>query len=184
MIVNPGGGLPPAEPTGIPFLDARHRIARVATAVVGPAATYLENLAAPWSADRITREGVVAYPVPEQAPLPWVALDDVASAIAAALADPEPRQVQLVAGAPLTGAELAGALAGALGRDIAYRAIDPAEYRELLAPHLGEHAAAGVAGMYAGEPGPPPADEVLVAAPGTVAAWAARHLPERLAGHR
>jgi hypothetical protein len=51
-VFNTGGGIPPAGPIGVPFVDARVRLAAglpgavPVASVVGPASTYLENLTA------------------------------------------------------------------------------------------------------------------------------------------
>ncbi|MEV6324329.1 hypothetical protein AB0M45_24545 [Nocardia sp. NPDC051787] len=47
-----------------------------AATVDGPARTYMENLAAPWSAP-LVRARQVAYPLPGDLPVPCVALDDL-----------------------------------------------------------------------------------------------------------
>lgn len=172
VVFNTGGGLPVPEPVGVPFLDARYRIAQIATAVVGPAATYLENLSSPWSARHITEDGVIAYPVPEAAPLPWVALDDVANVIETALTADDPVATQLVAGAPLAGSSLASEIASAIGRAVIYEEISPDAYRAQLAAHVGDHAAHGIAALYAaGGPAAPPS-EVIVTGPTSASDWA------------
>src|SRR5215211_6226587 len=65
LVVNTGAPLPP-EPIGVPFIDARHRVAaaQVERVTVLQPTHYMENLSGAWSAARIARDGVVAYPVP------------------------------------------------------------------------------------------------------------------------
>src|SRR5919108_710545 len=81
LVVQAGCVLPPA-PIGVPFLDARHRAAAadVPCVTVLQPTSYMENLSGPWSAGRIAFEGIVAYPVPAEVPMPWVATADVALA--------------------------------------------------------------------------------------------------------
>ncbi|MEV0202229.1 hypothetical protein [Nonomuraea sp. NPDC050691] len=93
------GGPPPAAPIGVPFVDARALLVAELPSVVdvagvtGPAFTYMENLAAPWSLPRLLT-GEIVYPLPAELPVPWLALDDLAAAIAALIAaliaDPAP----------------------------------------------------------------------------------------------
>ncbi len=152
-VLNPGAMLPTA-PVGVPFVDARvlvsaelPRSVEVAT-VIGPARTYMENLAAPWSAP-LVRAGEVAYPLPGDLPVPWVALDDLGTAVAALITSTAPPSFQIVAGPQaLTGDQVAAELSAALEHPVRWNAITPAAYQEMLAPHLGAEAAEGVAAAY------------------------------------
>jgi uncharacterized protein YbjT (DUF2867 family) len=184
LVVNPNLVPPPVE-VGVPYLDARTRLAGgagdgVVTSVVAPAAQYMENLNAPWSAPRVLDEGVVAYPLPAELPVPWVALDDVADAVADVLAAAQPPALTVVTGPqPLTGPQAAAAIASGLGRPAEWRTIPAAEYRDMLAPHIGTDGAAGIAGLYeavlAGQV-PPPAPlppEVVRTGATTLETWAA-----------
>src|SRR5688500_7832624 len=108
LVINTGGLVPP-EPIGVPFLDARVLAAAAdvpRVTLLQPATTYMENLSAPWAANRIARDGVVAYPVPAEAPVCWVATADVAVAIERAI-EREVTGWYALPGAPLTGLELA-----------------------------------------------------------------------------
>ena len=180
LVVNTGGPIPP-EPIGIPFVDARHLAARAAVervTVVQPS-TYLENLSAPWSAPRVTRDGVILYPVPEQAPMSWVATEDVALAIATAVEHGVVGSFALP-GAPRTGDEVAAAIGSVLGRDVRWQQIEPEAYADLLRPHVGDHAADGTGAVYRMmlESAPPPAADAAPAraalgfSPRGVEAWA------------
>ncbi|MEV4335393.1 NmrA family NAD(P)-binding protein [Streptomyces sp. NPDC049597] len=184
------GGVLADEGVGVPFVDARAlmtaRLAEcVATAsVVAPARTYLENLAAPWSAARV-RAGEVAYPLPSDLPVPWVALDDLGATVAELATAPEPPPLQIVAGPQsLTGDQVAAGLSAALGQEVRWKTIAPAEYEQMLTPYLGQEAAAGVAAAYLppppGAPLPPAADPAAVrTGPTTLRDWATRqHWPQ------
>ena len=180
LVVNASGPLPP-EPIGVPFLDARNRAAAagVPYVTVLQPTTYLENLSAPWSAERIARDGIVEYPVPAEAPMHWVAGADVAGAVRRAI-EHEVAGWFALPGAAVTGHEVAGALAAAIGRPVSWRQIMPEELGDRLRPQLGDHAAEGTAAVYrmiaASPPGPAPdpgpAREALGWAPRTGADWA------------
>ena len=185
VVFNPNLALPPVE-IGVPYVDARVRLAhgleghgRTAR-VVGPAAQYMENLNAPWSASLVRDDGVLAYPLPVEAAVPWVALDDVAAAVVDALADEHAPTFRLVSGPEtVDGAGVAERLGAALGRPVRWQTISAEAYRAMLAPHLGEAAAAGISGIYAavlsGDAPPPAAPDPAVTRVGatTLTAWAA-----------
>jgi len=180
LVINAGAVLPPV-PIGVPFLDARH----IAAAADVPLVTvlqpriYMDNLSAPWSASRIAGDGVIAYPLPLEAALPWVALADVAAAIDTAIAS-EVGGWFALPGVPTTGLEIAYALDEAIGRPVIWSTITPAAFADILRPHLGDHAAEGTAAAYAmltdAPPSPPldptPARDALGWAPRDIAAWA------------
>jgi uncharacterized protein YbjT (DUF2867 family) len=181
LVINTGGVMPPV-PIGVPFIDARHRAAAAdvpRVTVLQPATTYLENLSAPWAAERIARDGVVEYPVPPEAPLRWVATADVAVAAERAIARAVAGWFALP-GVPLTGHELVEALGTAIGRPLRWQTIAPSEFADLLRPHLGNHAADGTAAYYemaatappAPEQDAGPAREALDWAPRDVETWA------------
>jgi uncharacterized protein YbjT (DUF2867 family) len=145
----------PSRPTGVAAFDTRRAAvdrllgSGVPTVVLRPP-LYLENLRAPGVAGPLAAEDVLRYPLPPDAPVPWLAHADLAAAVAAALHRPG------IAGAAfdiggrdlLTGPGLADAFGAVLGRTVAYRAQDPDAFRSALAPVLGAEAAAGVAATY------------------------------------
>lgn len=183
-VLNVGGPMMPG-PVGVPYLDARTALAQglssaVGTAtVVGPAGPYMENLSAAWSAPQV-RDGVVAYPLPGEAPVPWLALDDLAAVVAEALVSQAPPATQVLVGpAALTGDEVAKALTAATGREVAWRTVSHETYGDSLVPHIGEEAGRGIAGFYAppppGAPGlPAPDPSLLRVGTTTLEVWAAR----------
>ncbi len=181
------------EPVGVPFLDARTRLAtglagavRAATVLV-PAGRYLENLEEPWVLRRLHAVGVLAQPGPAGAPVPWVALDDLADAVAALIAEADPPGRVTLTGPPATGAETAAALAAVLGRAVAYEELSSADHLREVAAHLGAQYAAGLAALYAPDarvppPPAPPAGGRVARGPTGVADWAAQRAWARRAG--
>lgn len=178
IVMNTGGPVPPKEPIGVPFVDARvllwAELPNVAkdVALVGPARTYAENLAAPWSAPLVA-EGEVRYPLPAEAPIPWVTVDDVAAVVAERVTG-EGATAQLVAGpADLTGEQVAEAISSAMGRKVRWRTIAASEYEQLLLPYLGAPAAAGIAASYEpSTPGPNPDSAMIRRGQTTLRHWA------------
>ena len=180
LVINAGCSLPPG-PIGVPFLDARHRAAAadVARVTVLEPTSYMENLSAPWAAEQVASEGVLAYPVPVEAPMRWVATADVAVAVEGAIAREAAGRFALP-GEPLTGDRTAAALAAALGRPVRWQTISPDEFADRVRPYLGDHAADGTAAVYrmsASAPPPPapdagPAREALDWAPRDLETWA------------
>jgi uncharacterized protein YbjT (DUF2867 family) len=74
----------------------------------------------------------------------------VAAAVAELVTAEDPTPAQLLAGPEdLTGTEVAARLSHARGRPVEWHTITPAEYEDMLIPHLGPAAAAGIAGSYA-----------------------------------
>jgi uncharacterized protein YbjT (DUF2867 family) len=176
LVINASATLPPA-PIGVPFLDARHHAAAAAVArvtVLQPT-SYMENLNAPWSAQRVARDGVLAHPRAGDTPLPWVATADVADAVDRAIAG-EVSGWFALPGALVTGADVASAIGAALGRPVIWRTVTPDEFGDLLRPYLGDHAADGTADVYrlpvAPAPDPAPARDALGWAPRDIGAWA------------
>jgi uncharacterized protein YbjT (DUF2867 family) len=176
LVVNASAPMPPV-PVGVPFVDARHVAAAAAVervTVLQPT-TYMENLTAPWSAARLAEDGVLAYPVPGDAPMAFVAADDLAAAIARALEDEVVGWFALP-GEPTTGHAVAEAFTEVLGRPVRWEHIVPDAYADLLRPFLGDHAADGTAAVYreaapGPAPDPAPARAALGWAPRALSAW-------------
>jgi uncharacterized protein YbjT (DUF2867 family) len=182
LVINASCMLPP-EPVGVPYVDARLHAAAAGVprvTVLQPATTYLENLSSPWSAERIERDGVVAYALPAEVPLRWVATEDLALAAERAIARDVAGSFALP-GVAATGREVAETLGATLGRPLRWQALTPDEFADMLRPHLGDHAADGTAAMYrmlassppAPEPDPGAARAALGWAPRSIADWAA-----------
>jgi nucleoside-diphosphate-sugar epimerase len=180
LVINASCQLPPA-PIGVPYLDARHwaAAADVPLVTVLQPTTYLENLSGPWSAERVVSEGVVAFPMPGDVPMAWVAAADVAIAVERAIAREVAGWFALPGGAA-TGDDVAATLSRVLGRTIRWETITPDALADMLRPYLGGHAADGTAALYrmlaASPPAPLPdpsaARAALDWAPRDVATWA------------
>nr|CEL20314.1 hydroxylase [Kibdelosporangium sp. MJ126-NF4] len=165
----------PDEMIGVPHVDAKVLLSNElpnvveTVALVAPAMTYAENLAAPWSTPLIAA-GELRYPLPAGLPVPWVTSGDVAVAIRDLLTLPVPPRFQAVAGPrDLTGDEAAAAL----GPLVRWQTVTPAEYKTLLLPYLGSEAAAAIAGSYE-HPAPLPDPSVVRRGTTTLKEWAAR----------
>jgi uncharacterized protein YbjT (DUF2867 family) len=180
VVFNPGVP-PPAEPVGLPYLDARFALAQALAdgpfraATVAPAGPYMENLAAPWSAP-LVRDGLLAYPLPAQAPVRWVALHDLVDEVARAITG-HVRGPRIIRGpsAP-TGDQVAEALSAALGHQVHWEPVAPDEYGDLMRPYVGDHVAEGVSRYYAAlaaGPAPPEPEPARVhTGPSHLERWA------------
>ena len=113
-------------------------------------AFYMENLAAPWAAAAIARDGVVAYPVPRRLRASWISADDMAVLSAEALFRPGLASATLDVGGPeaLDGDGVAGAFSRALGCEVRYHPIPPEKFERGLREAVGETAAREIAAMY------------------------------------
>lgn len=111
---------------------------------------YLDNLFSPWNGPALVNEGVLAYPLPADAPTAWISHRDLAEAVYAALTvDGVAGRTFDIGGArTLTGRELAAAFGRGLGREIRYVPLEPLVFEQGLAQILGAESAAGVAGIY------------------------------------
>ncbi|WP_157247072.1 SDR family oxidoreductase [Nonomuraea typhae] len=116
LVVNTGNRLP-GHDSGLPVFETRRRAVRTLREAGLPVvelrpAVYLDNLAAPWVAGPLAAEGVLAYPLPSDLPVAWLAHEDLAACThAALLADGlEGATVNLGPSESVTGAELAAAI--------------------------------------------------------------------------
>ncbi|KUF19193.1 MULTISPECIES: SDR family oxidoreductase [Streptomyces] len=146
----------PPEPTGYPAFETR-RIAEEALRVSGLPVTvlrpplYLDNLFGPGHAPALVDDGVLAFPLPAALPVSWMSLHDMAAVTVAALEGGD----ELVGSAlkvggpqPVTGPRLAALFADVLGRDVAFHAMDPADFEAAVGAVLGPELGAGIAGGY------------------------------------
>jgi uncharacterized protein YbjT (DUF2867 family) len=149
----------PVPPPGVPDPFGARGLADavLATGAVALSPTaYLENHAAPWALDPISK-GELVYPRPADDTLAWIAAGDLGAAAVAALVQDISAELLVLAGPQrLTFDELAAELGAGIGRELLFRSISPAEYAGLLRPFLGP-AADGVEAAYASMPqGPNP----------------------------
>jgi len=159
VVVDTGCALP-AAPTGLPYLDARRAL--VETLAHGPCDVAVVQPVAPAMEDLAVRDGVV---VCTAAALPYIALDDVAGEIAAALRDGRSR---LVCGPRAwTGPEVAAVLGDAAGRPVRWRTVAPVQ--------PGDAAAGGFARVHAALARTPAPDPALLRVGTTdLVTWARR----------
>lgn len=152
VVFNTGGPVP-AEPFGVPYLDARRVFAEelegapFTSTIVEPVAELMESLLAPWLAPLLD-VGVLAHPLPDELPVPWLALDDLAGEVAQAVEYAEPGRYAIRGPELLTGEETADALAAGYERPVRWETIRPVEYGEMMRRHTGDRIALGVAGMF------------------------------------
>lgn len=140
-------GQTPDKPTGMPMLDYRIAVeaalqqSGIPNVIIRPTA-YMENLLGPWTLPGIKAKDEVAYPVSSHRPLSWIAAEDVAKLVVAALERPEGAGGVFNVGGPegLTGERIAESFSKALGRTISYRAIRPREFGNIMAQMMGPEA--------------------------------------------
>ena len=155
-------GQTPREPTGLPMMDYRIalegmlRETGIPGIIVRPTA-YMENFLGPWTLPGVVQKNEVAYPVAANRPTSWIAAQDVARFVVAALEHPNLAGRAFDIGGPeaLTGDRIAGSFSAALGKSISYRAISPDEFADTMGAVMGPEAAEGIRVAYrAGEAAP------------------------------
>ncbi|MGF6883727.1 uncharacterized protein YbjT (DUF2867 family) [Nocardia sp. GAS34] len=119
--------------TGVPHYDSKYAIERhlrdsgVPWTILGPAA-FMDNYATGWTLDGL-REGTFAWPMPSDQPLTLICAEDI-GAFAAHTLDRRReflgRRID-IASDELTPAQIAGALATALGTPVAHQQV-PLDY--------------------------------------------------------
>jgi uncharacterized protein YbjT (DUF2867 family) len=120
----------------------------VSYAVIEPR-LFFENLLMPHVVGAVREQGVLRYPLPAGFRVSWASHLDIADVAAALLGQPDVTGVVSVGQYPaITGQELAEAFSARLGRNVAYEAITPEDFRASLAPLIGEGPAADVADSY------------------------------------
>jgi uncharacterized protein YbjT (DUF2867 family) len=138
------------ERTGNPQYDMRLDLlaalqaSGVPSIVIQPT-VYLENLLGPWTRPGVIERDELAYPVEEHQRLGWIATDDVAAFVAAAVERPQLAGEHFIVSGEenLTGPELAERFSRGLGRTISYRAMPLEEFGAVLDTVFGPGAGAG-----------------------------------------
>lgn len=99
---------------------------------------YLQNLLLPYAAMSIAMRDTLVYPVAEQRPLAWVAVEDIARLIAHLIRS-EAMGVSVEAGGrrTLTGTELAERFSQGLGRRIRYQSLGLDEFEAAIDAAVG-----------------------------------------------
>jgi len=147
----------PDEPTEVPAFEAKRaieahlRASGVPHVVLRPT-FYMGNLAGPWTAPGIVRDGVIAYPVPAKIRGAWVDVEDVAALTVAILGRPDlaVSGTAFDVGGPelLDGPAIADRFTAALGRSVRYQAIPIDAFAAGIDAALGAPAGTEIAKLY------------------------------------
>jgi len=145
------GGPAPSGHTGVPASDtkalAKGILQHAETPLVGfEPGGYLHNLLL--SAPSIVHDGELRYPLSAEHRWMFISTEDQAALAVAALQRPDLAGKWFRIGEPYAGADLATAIGAALGRPVRYVALAPEALGHILAPMIGEQAAAGVVHDY------------------------------------
>ena len=138
------GGKAPDEKIGNPLLDHQKETAELLAKSATPPGglnyvilqptVYLENLFGPYTAPFVINENKLAYPHPADMEVHWITSQDVGTLVVAALERPElsGSRFEIAGTERLDGPGLAKQFGLALGRDITYYAMPPAEFGAIL----------------------------------------------------
>ncbi len=145
----------PATDTQVSAFETRRAAAvtlqesGVPTTVLRPP-IYLDNLATPWVAGPLLRDGILRYPLPADLPVAWLTLDDLAAATVAEFTSTglDNRVADLGGSEALTGSQLAGLFAATLSRPVRYVAQNIDEFEAGVGMAIGPTAAAAVSDTY------------------------------------
>ena len=107
---------------------------------------YLENLLAPYTTDYVKSERKLAYPLPAEMSVGWIATKDVAAMAVAAFGNPEALgKIIRVSGMDnLNGGELAKKIADGLGEALTYYALPPKKFGDIMSKIMDETSAKGI----------------------------------------
>lgn len=110
----------------------------------------MDNFAGPWTAPRIVRDGVLAYPIPATDRTAYVSADNAAAAAVAALGreDLDGATLDLAGPESLTGDEAAERFGRVLDRPVRYQPIPLDAFERGLASAVGEVAAREIVKLY------------------------------------
>lgn len=111
--------------------------------------TYMENFLGPWVIDRLMADNILAYPIPHDFKIQWVAARDFGVVAAAVLQGELPNEVvQLGGPQALDGDQLADIFSHSLGRQLSFETMPIETFRDSLTAAAGPHIAGIVAGLY------------------------------------
>ncbi|RZJ78856.1 MAG: NmrA family transcriptional regulator [Chryseobacterium sp.] len=113
---------------------------------------YLENLLAPYTTDYVKKEGKLAYPLPEEMRVGWIATKDASALSASAFGkeDMEGKIIRVSGTENLTGQDLAKRISKGLGADLTYYSLPPSEFGEIMGRLMDESSAKALQNYYAG----------------------------------
>ena len=129
--------------------------------VVFEPTTYMENWLGPWTAPFVKKDNELSYPVLDHVKMGWLAYADVGKLVVSALENDTIKNKRFdISGieAP-TGPKLSKIYTQALGRNIKYRAMTPAQMGAAIDGAFGEGVGDRIAEMYRAEqevPNPEP----------------------------
>jgi len=154
IVWNTSGWLP-AQKIGVPTDDVKLDIKEYLVnsgldyVIIEPT-IYMENMMGGFCAPFITNEKKLAYPTPEAMPIGWIASKDVSALVVEAIYNSNLKSdtFQVSGLENLKGNELAGKFSKGVGENIVYYAQPPKEFKDILAPFVGEAGAAAVASYY------------------------------------
>lgn len=142
---------------------------------------FLENLLLPFVSGPALDDGVLAYPLAADKAVSWISHLDVANAAVEGFDQTTAPGIYDLGLDAVTGDELAVSMGDAVGRDITYQAITPAEFVTRATPLFGPQEAAGVGALYEALATDhtlalPDGSQQIAARRLTVHDWAALHL--------
>ena len=137
----------PDQATDVPAMEAKREAENTfidsGISFISLRATiYMDNLKAPWALANVNEHSFVQYALPEDLKLAWLSADDEAGFVLAALEKTGLAGRIFDIGGPkaVTGIEMAEGFSTALGREIEFKSISPAEFGAQVAQVLGEEA--------------------------------------------
>ncbi|MCZ8181473.1 MAG: NmrA family NAD(P)-binding protein [Beijerinckiaceae bacterium] len=143
------------------FDDRTHPVAKVLGALsdavlAGPVpatvlqpTVYMDNLIAPWSLPSLVNDGVLAYPMPENAPVSWISHRSLGQFVHAAATRPVLGRVFRIGGPEaLTGHAMAERLTRVMGRAVSYHRIPLPAFAEGINAAFGPPAGDDIAALY------------------------------------
>jgi NAD(P)H dehydrogenase (quinone) len=151
IVLNPAGRI---DPTSTAALFTTLRAMRD-TVLAGPTpvnvvepTVFMDNMLAPWAMPGIVA-GTFAYPMQPDTAVAWISHRTLAEAIVAAATIADTGQTFRIGSAPITGLQIAAALAGHLGHPVAYVSIPLADFAAGLNASFGPPAGDRIAELYA-----------------------------------